>query len=98
MLIMSKKSGIIYENICLEKLNDFDNIVDTEDITEIDFNEYGFGYTRLCEDCAKIAGKEVGFEGTHCFSINCNHDNSSFIGEVTFTKEEIMNDLVVYKE
>lgn len=67
-------------------------------MTEIDFSQYEFAYTRLCDECAKIAGKDNGIEGTHCFNNNCKSDNSVYIGEVTFTKEEIMNDLLVYNE
>lgn len=72
--------------------------VDSENMTDIDFSQYAFAYTRLCDDCAQIAGKDNGIEGTHCFNKNCQSSKSSYVGEVTFTKEEIMNDLVVYNE
>lgn len=104
MLIMSKKTGIVYKNICLEKRDENGlssrEIHDTENMSEIDFNEYEFGYTRLCDSCAEIAGKDVGCEGTYCFNHNCNcrNDDSIYIGEVTFIRDEIMNDLVVYNE
>ena len=95
MLIKSKKTGIVYENICLDK-NEI--VEDTENMTDVDFSQYEFGYTRLCSDCAQIAGKEIGIEGTHCFNHNCKNNGSSYIGEVIFTKEEIMNDLVIYRK
>lgn len=98
MLIRSKKSGIIYENICLEKNGKCGCPIDTEDLTEIDFADYDFGYTRLCDTCGEIANKELLCEGVHCFNVNCKGSNDDFIGEITFTTEEIRNDLEVYNE
>lgn len=94
MKILSKRTGMVYDNIILENKDGY--IFDTQNMNEINFNEYVFGYTYLCDDCAKIANKSTSIEGSHCFNNTCK--SNSFIGEVTFTKEEIMNDLVVYKQ
>lgn len=93
MKLKSKKTGIIYENIALEDKNG--NIVDTELMNEINLNEYEFGYTYLCDNCAKIANKIGTIEVAGCLNHNC--DCTVGAGEVTFSKEEILNDLVVYE-
>lgn len=92
MKILSRKTGIIYENIALETKNG--DIVDTETMSNINFNEYEFGYTYLCDKCAEIAGKINTIEAGGCLNYNCNCTCGA--GEVTFSKEEILNDLVVY--
>lgn len=101
MLILSKKTGVIYENICLEKKSEkglgYGSIDDTENMTEINFNDYVYGYTRLCDNCAKIANKNNSIEGVHCFNRDCKSDSSTYVGEVIFSEEEIKTDLIVYK-
>lgn len=101
MKILSKKTGFIYENIVLVKyLDDLDEeIIDTEDINyEIDFKNYDFAYSYLCDDCIELANKEeqAGCEAVYCCNEKCN--SNSKVWEIWFTKEEIHNDFIAIIE
>lgn len=100
MKILSKSTGIVYENIVLCKLLEdgfSEELVDTEMVDEINFKDYYYAYTRLCDNCIKIAKKEdqSGVDGVHCFNENCN--SNANVWEVYFTEEEIHNDFIAIK-
>lgn len=98
MKVLSKKSGIVYDNIVLVKFLDNhgkEEILDTYLVDDVDFNNYDFAYTCLCDDCLTISGKQGGVEGGGCCNSNCN--SKSEVWEVTFSKDEIANDLVIIK-
>ena len=101
MKVLSKKTGIIYENIVLVKFLDDgmnEEIVDTETVDDVDFKNYDFAYTCLCDDCIELANKQdqAGCEGGYCSNEKCNSNSKKW--EVIFSKEEIHNDFVAIIE
>lgn len=102
MKVLSKKTGIVYENITLIKYLDGlegygEELVDTRRVDTVDFKNYDFAYTYLCNDCIELLNKQdqAGSDGTHCFNEKCN--SNSEVWEVSFSKEEIHNDFVAIK-
>lgn len=99
MKVLSKRTGIVYENIVLVKfLEGIDEeIVDTELVDDVDFKNYDFAYTTLCDDCIELSNKQeqAGCEGVCCRNEKCN--SQAEVWEVIFSKEEIHNDFVAIK-
>ena len=100
MKVLSKKTGIVYENIVLVKfLEGIDEeIVDTELVDDVDFKNYDFAYTCLCDDCIELVNKQdqAGCEGGYCSNEKCKKKKKKW--EVIFSKEEIHNDFVAIIE
>ena len=92
MKILSKKTGMIYDYMGLETRDGEDVYI--EDLNTLDLASCVFAWSTLCDDCLERAGKLGGCAAGGCSNEGCQSEGKFW--EVSWTEEEIQNDLIIY--